>query len=119
MSVLPSPSWVGAGSFRPHFCLPKLPQWLVQVQGTQLWRRDRLQPQARLSACLSIKMSSLGTAAGFEAEVISTAKAGFNGVTQPNLLCRLLILWAVNVLVQLTARQLIIFGSTRHSAVLP
>lgn len=64
-------------------------------------------------------MLSLGIAAGFEAEVMGTAKPSFNEVTQPNLLCRLLILWAVDVLVQLTARQLIIFWSTRHPAVLP
>lgn len=64
-------------------------------------------------------MLLLASAAGFEAEVMGTAKTGFNEITQPNLLCRLLILWAVNVLVQLTARQLIIFGSTRHPDVLP
>lgn len=48
-------------------------------------------------------MLSLGTAAGFEAEVMGTAKTGFNEVTQPNLLCRLLILWAVDVLVHCAA----------------
>lgn len=67
LSVLPSPSWIRAGSFRHHFCLPEL----VQLQGAQLWRTDRLQPQVMLSAWVLVLL--LGTAAGFEAEVMGTA----------------------------------------------